>query len=58
VKWKGCIAVERGTCVDVVDHDDWSTEIVIRGKHWFTDELPDIIAGGTCPTTSSTKKKP
>jgi hypothetical protein len=34
VKWKGCIVLERGTCVDVVEQRDQSTEIVIRGKHW------------------------
>ena len=48
VKWNGCIVVERGACVDVVDHDEWSTEIVIRGKHWFTDEVPEVIAGQNC----------
>jgi hypothetical protein len=38
VKWKGCIVLKRGTRVDVVDHDENWTEIVVRGKHWFTDE--------------------
>jgi len=33
VKWKGCIVVERETCVDVVAQQEQSTEIVIRGKH-------------------------
>ncbi len=56
VKWKGCIAVTRGTCVDVVEQQDQSTEIVVRGKHWFTDEMPDVTAGA-CPTTSSAKKQ-
>jgi hypothetical protein len=27
VKWKGCIVVERGTCVDVVEQQEQSTEI-------------------------------
>jgi hypothetical protein len=53
VKWKGCIVVERGACVDVADHDEWSTEIVIRGKHWL---VPDVVAGRACPTTSTTTK--
>ena len=57
VKWKGCIAVERGTCVDVVEQQEQSTEIVIRGKHWFTDEMPEVIAGRACPTTSSATKR-
>ena len=56
VKWKGCIVLERGTCADVVDQQDQSTEIVIRGKHWFTDEMPDVIPG-VCPTTSSATKR-
>ncbi len=55
VKWKGCIVVTHGTCVDVVEQQDQSTEIVVRGKHWFTDEMPDVTAGA-CPTTSSAKK--
>jgi hypothetical protein len=38
VKWKGCIMLKRGTRVDIVDQRKESTEIVIRGKHWFTDE--------------------
>jgi len=38
VKWKGCMTLKRGTRVDVVDQQEESTEIVIRGKHWFTDE--------------------
>jgi hypothetical protein len=38
VKWKGCIMLKRGTRVDIVDQQEESTEIVIRGKHWFTDE--------------------
>ena len=38
VKWKGCIWVKRGTKVDVVEHDEGWTEIVLRGKHWFADE--------------------
>lgn len=57
VKWKGCIVVSRGTCVDVVEQQEQSTEIVIRGKHWITDEMPDVIAGRACPTTSSARKR-
>jgi hypothetical protein len=38
VKWKGCILLKQGTMVDVIDHDDQWTEIVINGKHWFADE--------------------
>jgi hypothetical protein len=38
VKWQGCIMLKRGTLIDVVDQQEESTEIVIRGKHWFTDE--------------------
>jgi hypothetical protein len=38
VKWKGCIWLKAGTQVDMVAHDDDSTEIVVRGKHWFADE--------------------
>ena len=38
MKWKGCMTLKRGTRVDVVDQQAESTEIVIRGKHWFTDE--------------------
>jgi hypothetical protein len=48
--------LERGTCADVVDQQDQSTEIVIRGKHWFTDEMPDVIPG-VCPMTSSATKR-
>jgi hypothetical protein len=40
VKWKGCIVLKRGTRVDVVDEQEESTEIIIGGKHWFTDEHP------------------
>jgi hypothetical protein len=38
VRWKGCIVLKRGTKVDVIDHDDQWTEIVVKGKHWFADE--------------------
>ena len=38
VRWKGCIMLKEGTPVDIVDHQDWSTEIIVRGKHWFADE--------------------
>ena len=56
VKWKGCIVVRRGTCVDVVEQQEQSTEIVIRGKHWITDEMPDVIPGRACPTASSARQ--
>lgn len=55
VKWKGCIVVTRGSCVNVVEQQDQSTEIVIGGKHWFTDEMPDV-SPGDCPAASSAKK--
>ena len=58
VKWKGCIVVMRGTCVGVVEQQDQSTEIVVRGKHWFTDEMPDVITGRACPTTGPARKTP
>ena len=58
VKWKGCIVVMRGTCVGVVEQQDLSTEIVVRGKHWFTDEMPDVITGRACPTTGPARKTP
>jgi hypothetical protein len=38
VGWKGCILLKKGTNVDVAVSDDYSTEIIIKGKHWFTDE--------------------
>jgi hypothetical protein len=38
VRWKGCIALKRGTSVDVVDQDPQVTEIVVKDKHWFADE--------------------
>jgi hypothetical protein len=57
VKWKGCIVLTRGTCVDVVEQQEQSTEIVVGGKHWVTDEMPAVIAGRACPTTSSAKKE-
>ncbi len=38
VRWKGCIWLKKGMSVDVVDHDDQLTEIVVKGKHWFADE--------------------
>jgi hypothetical protein len=31
VKWKGCIVLKQGTSVEIVDHQDWSTEIVFHG---------------------------
>ena len=56
VKWRGCIVLKRGTCVDVVKQQEQSTEIVVRGKHWITDETPEVIVGRACPTTSSASK--
>jgi len=38
VKWKGCILLKQGTNVDVIEHQDGSTEILLNGKHWFADE--------------------
>lgn len=38
VRWKGCIVLKKGTEVDVVESDDQLTEIIVKGKHWFTDE--------------------
>jgi hypothetical protein len=38
VRWKGCIVLKRGTKVDLIDHCDQSTEIIVKGKHWFADE--------------------
>ena len=38
VRWKGCIVLKKGTIVDVVESDDQWTEIIVKGKHWFTDE--------------------
>lgn len=38
VRWKGCIWLKKGMSVDVIDHDDQLTEIVVNGKHWFADE--------------------
>jgi hypothetical protein len=38
VKWKGCIWLKQGTKVDVINHDELSTEILVNGKHWFADE--------------------
>jgi hypothetical protein len=57
VKWKGCIVLARGTCVDVIEQQDQSTEIVVRGRHWITDEMPDVIPGRACPTTSAARKR-
>jgi hypothetical protein len=37
-RWKGCIWIRKGAPVDVVAHDEWSTEIVVDGVHWFADE--------------------
>jgi hypothetical protein len=41
VKWKGCIWLRQGTQVDVIDHDDQWSEVLVNGKHWFTDE--DVV---------------
>ena len=38
VKWRGCILLRQGTKVDVIEHGDQWTEILINGKHWFADE--------------------
>lgn len=38
VRWKGCIFLKQGTQVDLVESIEQSTEIVVKGKHWFTDE--------------------
>ncbi len=38
VRWKGCIWLKQGTKVDVIDHDESRTEILVNGKHWFADE--------------------
>ncbi|MGO9545185.1 MAG: hypothetical protein ACLPPF_10365 [Rhodomicrobium sp.] len=38
VKWKGCVRLKKGAQVELIDHDQWSTEIVADGKHWFADE--------------------
>jgi hypothetical protein len=57
VKWKGCIVLTRGTCVDVAEQQEQSTEIVVGGTHWVTDEMPAVIAGRACPTTRSAKKR-
>jgi hypothetical protein len=38
VRWKGCRWLKRGTKVNVIDHDDNATEILLDGKHWFADE--------------------
>jgi hypothetical protein len=38
VKWKGCIVLKQGRRVDVIDHGEGSTEIVVHGKHLFADE--------------------
>jgi hypothetical protein len=36
--WKGCIWLKKGASVEVLDHDDQWTEILVNGKHWFADE--------------------
>jgi hypothetical protein len=36
--WKGCIWLKKGTSVEVLDHDDQWTEVLVNGKHWFADE--------------------
>jgi hypothetical protein len=38
VRWKGCIWLKQGTKVEVIDHDESRTEILVNGKHWFADE--------------------
>jgi hypothetical protein len=37
-RWKGCIWLKKNTSVEVLDHDDQWTEILVKGKHWFADE--------------------
>jgi hypothetical protein len=36
--WKGCITVRKGQKAGVVSSDSGETEIIVNGKHWFTDE--------------------
>jgi hypothetical protein len=36
--WKGCIWLKKGTSVEVLDHSDQWTEVLVNGKHWFADE--------------------
>jgi hypothetical protein len=50
-------AYARNLRCDVVEQQEQSTEIVVGGKHWVTDEMPAVIAGRACPTTSSAKKE-
>ena len=42
VRWKGCVLLEKGEQVDVVDVDktDGSNEIIYNGRHWFSDGGP------------------
>ena len=64
VKWKGCIVLKRGTRVDIIDHGDQWTEIVVRGKHWFADEdaqpamIPDADPRGRGEANGSRSKSP
>lgn len=37
-RWKGCIWIKKGATVEVVDHGEGSTEVVIDGVRWFADE--------------------
>jgi hypothetical protein len=36
--WKGCIWLKKGKSVEVLDHEDQWTEVLVNGKHWFADE--------------------
>jgi hypothetical protein len=36
--WQGCIWLKTGTSVEILDHSDQWTEILVNGKHWFADE--------------------
>jgi hypothetical protein len=36
--WKGCIWLKKGRKVEILDHDDQWTEVLVNGKHWFADE--------------------
>ena len=36
--WRGCIWLKKGARVEVLDHDDQWTEILVNRKHWFADE--------------------
>jgi hypothetical protein len=56
--------LKRGTRVDIIDHGDQWTEIVVRGKHWFADEdaqpamIPDADPRGRGEANGSRSKSP